>query len=1510
MKQKLIIYGNNMYKEVDFDEDYSGSLTIGTDKACQIAFRRDRFLAGFIFRIDRQENGPFIISCNDSVYLTKNGNLKEYVRQLELGEHISLCYDFSETEIFGIDFIPCFDAVGNDYEMAIDCRNINEFTIGGQVGCTIRIDAPLLYNDVVYLRKAENGYEVDLSNATLGVEINGFMPRQNVCFLRNGEFISLKGYSFCVNDGMLYTTKNITVMTNQKCSTVSNQKNHYEYPKFIKNARQKFKTPDDKLEVLQPTAKDESDEDSFLMNVMPMFVNMLIMVGLRSVMGGGMMFAIYFGATMTVSLIVTIINFVQKKKKKVEKEEKRKKVYMEYLAKKEDEIIKLRERERVVSNYMNPSLSNYMTFINDFDNRLFEKTREDDDYLRVRLGDGVVSSQCQVEYQHDEYVETEDDLKEFPEALHDKYEYVNAMPVCLDLKDVNAVGFIGNRTKLYQMEKNLIMEFAASHFYKDIKLFLIMDEEDVPLFSWARWLQITYNEHNKMRNFMYDADSAKLTLEFLYSELSMRESLGGVAEGMQDYVVMVFRSELISNHPVSKFIDKANSLGFRFIFFEEYEEFVNIACSTRIFLNDDKNSGYVQKIDDGEKIQTFDYEHITRKNAEIAAKKLACVYVDEVNLENSLTKNITLFELLNIMSPYDLNLGNRWSNSKIYKTMAAPIGVKTGDEVVYLDLHEKYHGPHGLVAGTTGAGKSEILQTYILSMATLFHPHEVGFIIIDFKGGGMVNQFKDLPHLNGAITNIDGNEVERSLLSIKAELIKRQELFAEQEVNHIDDYIKAFKEGKAQTPLPHLILIVDEFAELKSEQPEFMKELISAARIGRSLGVHLILATQKPAGVVSDQIWSNSKFKLCLKVQNKNDSNEVLKSPLAAEIREPGRAYLQVGNNEIFQLFQSAYSGASASNDGIASQKKFAITNVELSGARRLIYEQKPNSADGGETQLKAIVNYVKEYCDTNRIEKVPDICLPSLAEIIPVTSEGFTNNTTDVIVPVGIVDDPSRQRQYVETFNFSQNNLFILGSSQSGKTNLIQTMIRGLAENYSPKDVNIYILDFASMILKNFETLNHVAGVVTSSEEEKFKGFLKIMQTTIQQRKKALSQLGLSSYSSYRESGKTDMPQIVVFLDNWVSFRGYFADYEDIFITMSRESVSVGISLVITAAQGNGIGFKILSNFAKRTSLYCNDSSDYGVLFDSCRKRLPDIPGRGIIELNKQFYECQYYLAFAAEKEFEKIGLIKDFIKQMYEKYGDSYVSGIPEIPSSVTESYMVKQFGAKYLPYEIPLGMEFASIGKRTIDLETAFVQSFTGSGVEMKKTYINYMLNRLISNNDKAPVNIHIVDDASDSDYVSFKEKVESYVTDLDGTKEIITKVSDRLNERLENQKSGSLDLKNTPLELIVVNSQEMMKLIGSETEMSNKFKSISSSLRKMKVCFLLTNVENALLGFSSGELLKTIRENRSVVAFENIKNIKLLDIPMGVAREFKKDLENNDAYMFSGDNIEKIRVVERV
>lgn len=195
----------------------------------------------------------------------------------------------------------------------------------------------------------------------------------------------------------------------------------------------------------------------------------------------------------------------------------------------------------------------------------------------------------------------------------------------------------------------------------------------------------------------------------------------------------------------------------------------------------------------------------------------------------------------------ELEIQNRWKRNLAYKSLAVPLGLRSAKDILFLNLHEKAHGPHGLVAGTTGSGKSELIQSYILSLAVNFHPYEVGFLLIDYKGGGMADLFRTLPHHLGTITNLDGNGSMRTLACVKAELSQRQRIFRAFGVNHMNGYMKLFRAGKAAEPLPHLFIICDEFAELKKEQPEFMKELVSAARIGRSLGVHLILATQKPA---------------------------------------------------------------------------------------------------------------------------------------------------------------------------------------------------------------------------------------------------------------------------------------------------------------------------------------------------------------------------------------------------------------------------------------------------------------------------------------------------------------------------------------------------------------------------------------------------------------------------------------------------------------------------------------
>ena len=775
-------------------------------------------------------------------------------------------------------------------------------------------------------------------------------------------------------------------------------------------------------------------------------------------------------------------------------------------------------------------------------------------------------------YKKQEKLEIEDDLSLLPEQTASFYKELQNAPVICDLKNVNAVGITGEEADRFELLKLIVTDVALRHFAADVKLFFVAEKEHAGRMHLFRFLPGAYCVQTDTRGIVTDDESKTLIFEYLYKELTMR------AQEKRSYphLLIFFYDEYgYKKHPISQFTEKGKDLGVTFLFFGQTRADIPVGCDYVVQLS----GGYRGVlINAAEKSKTVPFvsSQISDTLAVRIVRTLAPVCTDEVSLEGELIKNISMFKMLNILSVEDLDLKARWSASKVTKSMAAPVGVsKTG--IVMLDLHDKAHGPHGLVAGTTGSGKSEILQTYILSMATLYHPYEAAFVIIDFKGGGMVNQFAQLPHLLGAITNIDGNAINRSLKSIKAELQKRQKYFAQADVNHIDKYIRKYKAGEVSEPLPHLIIIVDEFAELKAEQPEFMKELISAARIGRSLGVHLILATQKPAGQVNEQIWSNSRFKLCLKVQSKEDSNEVLKSPLAAEIKEPGRAYLQVGNNEIFELFQSAYSGVPEREDE-GTGKAFTIYEVPDGGKKVPVYVKKKNKGqEGMNNQLEAIVSYVSEYFRSIQIPQLPDICLPPLRECIefpPVSKEAVQEQKKEVgfYAWIGVYDDPDHQNQDQYAVNLSAANMIIIGSAQTGKTTILQNVIRSLSEQYTPDEVAIYIIDFASMVLKNFETLNHVGGVVSSSEDEKLKNLFKMLWEEMETRKEKLLSVGVSSFVAYKEAGRTDMKQIVLIIDNLTALKELYFQDDDELLNLCREGITVGISIVIANAQTAGI--------------------------------------------------------------------------------------------------------------------------------------------------------------------------------------------------------------------------------------------------------------------------------------------------------------------------------------------------
>lgn len=1504
MDYKLSIHGKNFYKEIALSKDWAKGLSIGTTKACQMRFSRESYDFEFSIHI-ASKNGQWKAETTAPVCLRKKDEKESCVQYLMPLDRVTVIDEVSKEEMFVMEFSIDFADKTPGFDKMICCKAVREFTLGGVPGCTVRILDPVLAGDYLsFVQEADRWY-VNAEHARYGMLVNGCPAHRSKMELHEKDIVTVNGFSFYWSNGYLYTSAETEVETSFDTERSIQQKNHLQYPRFVRSARQRFVIPEQKIDILAPKLRPEEPRKNLVMTLMPMLVSMGMMVMMRASMGGNKLLILMCAVMSGMSVVMGVLNYrndgIQYKKSLVRREND----YNRYIAEQEAKIQALQDKERIISVQKYPSLQEELQYVKDFDARLFEKQKSHDDYLHIRIGEGTVLSRCEIGYKEQEYRQVEDPLMDYPEKIHEKYRYIPDMPVTLDLSAVNGIGFLGDRTHLYQMTKNLILSFGIEHYYQDVRLYLLMDREDRKYFEWSRWFR-NFRGENGLRNFGYDEDSSKVMLENLYAQLCEREKMKEQEiKKLPVNIVFIYRSDLLGAHPVSNYLDMAAKMGFVFLFFEEYAEKLNPCCDKRIFLDSGDYGGYIQDIEDGEQLQHFRYDHIPAAKAAEAAVRMACVYVDEVSLEASLTKNITLYQLLGISNVYDLNLSERWARSRIYDSMAAPLGVKSGDEIVYLDLHEKYHGPHGLVAGTTGSGKSEILQSYILSMATLFHPYEVGFIIIDFKGGGMVNQFRDLPHLNGAITNIDGAEINRSLSSIKAEIKKRQKLFAEYEVNHINDYIRLFKQGTARQPLPHLILIVDEFAELKSEQPEFMKELISTARIGRSLGVHLILATQKPSGVVNDQIWSNSKFKLCLKVQTQGDSNEVLKSPLAAEIREPGRAYLQVGNNEIFQLFQSAYSGAPVPNGAMGETKRFKISKVDFNGQREMIYEQKPKEEKGRETQLDAIVAYVEEYCRLNHIERLPDICLPSLAAFIPYSDKDYENTGTDICVPLGVYDDPDNQYQGIMDVNLSQGHTFIVGSSQMGKTNILQNIIRGIASAYSSSDVQLYLLDFASMVLKNFEGLKHVGDVIVYSEDDKLKNFFKMMEQELAKRKDLLSGMGLSSYSAYRESGQKSLPQIVIMLDNAGAFREMFPSQDEKLLKLAREGSSVGISLIITAQQTAGLGYRYLSNFPKRFALYCNDSGEYSSVLDRCRRGLSSIPGRCLFSMNKTIYEGQIYIAFPAEKEIDRVREIRAFIEQINQKDAGTGAVKTPVMPDKVTAKMLFDMLESQRKepaePYTLPLGVNFDNMEVDNINFLKYKIFGVYGENTLGRRDFILYTVQVLTERRQEAPAEIYILDDR-ERELEELEPHVSYYTDSADDGCQKFREVCQRILKKDSTHPDGGA------LAYLILNNRTLYEMVGSDETLMKQVRNCLIERQDCRFTFALTNLPETHLQLKATPFVKLLKDANNLFIFRQLQDIRLFDVSTQMRKHFIKPLQSHEMYFKCGDYFAKYKTAD--
>lgn len=997
------------------------------------------------------------------------------------------------------------------------------------------------------------------------------------------------------------------------------------------------------------------------------------------------------------------------KKTNLVKEAARQTAYSEYLAQMERLIQKeiVHQEQNLRTN--DSCIADYLAKLKAYPLQIWERTPKHTDFLHLRLGSGRLPLNANIQYQKRHFSVEQDALLDAMYQFGEKERWLHNVPICLPLSERCVCGMFASHRLLLDYAKALILQLSILYSYDEVKLVVLYNNHDEEELSFVRWLPHVMNNEQSVRFIATNFEEAKILSSDLSDIIEYRKSMNSeqIKDALPYYIILCLDKQLASRlECLHSLLDSKENIHFSFLAMYERLKDLPKECTAVIELKDTANGILTLLNNTCENPIPFCIDIPEYLNTQQAVEVLSNTRLEFNSSSFQLPKRYTFLEMLDVGMVEHINLIDNWSSSNPTKSLAAPIGIDSYGEPFTLDIHERIHGPHGLIAGMTGSGKSETIISYILSMAINYHPHDVAFILIDYKGGGMAKAFENIPHTAGIITNLDGNAIKRSLLSMQSELHRRELIFQkvsrQHNISNIDiyKYQKLYREGKVSEPLPHLIIISDEFAELKKDQPDFMDALTSTARVGRSLGVHLILATQKPGGIVDDQIRSNSRFRLCLKVQDKGDSSEMMGRADAAELIDTGRFYLQVGNNEVFELGQSAWAGATYHPSAkVIKELDDSIAVISTNG--RIISEVNTDrfaDTKNARKQLDAITSYIAKISQEEHIlqwrmwlDPIPSkIYADALTQKYAIKKEPpFELNPV-----IGEYDDPTHQKQDILRVPITTDgNTVVYGSSGSGKTMFLETLCYSLMNQHSPDEVNLYIMDFGSETMTAFSGAPHVGDVILSHEEEKVNNLFKLMYGKLERRKKVLADFG-GSLQQYNLQSNTPEPNIVIIINNYANFTELYESKLGDISYLTREGTKYGIYFVLACSGVNNVRFTLLQNFKNLYCLQLNNTSDYATVVGKTGGLVPEKHlGRGLICIEKNRV-LEFQTAHVTRQD-PPYPFYRGFCKELTATYPGKKATRIPMLPETVSIAFLsgVTHFADLH---NVPIGVE-----KETLDI-----------------------------------------------------------------------------------------------------------------------------------------------------------------------------------------------------------------
>lgn len=900
--------------------------------------------------------------------------------------------------------------------------------------------------------------------------------------------------------------------------------------------------------------------------------------------------------------------------------------------------------------------------------RLWERRAVDQDALDLRIG--LTSLPARVEFVPEKGAPTGAEVPPPPTA--------RSVPATLPLPLLGVIGLAGPADASRGLARWLVAQAAALHSPRDLQIVILAaDPAASQHWNWVRWLPHCAPRKGEACFALVGSDpaSAGSRVAELAGEVSERlakasSMTGGLRDDAQTaspdlgpkILVVLDGARLLRRIPgMPQILAAARRAGVYSVCIDESERLLPEECAVVASWDAEQPGRVTLRGSGSEALGPVLADQVSPAWADRMARALAPVRdVSRDDPDAAIPAAARLLDLIGMPDPDAGAIAAGWGRLGAGTTV--PIGIGA-DGPFSVDL--RADGPHGLIAGTTGAGKSELLQTIIASLAVANRPDSMTFVLIDYKGGSAFKDCARLPHTVGMVSDLDGHLTQRALASLSAELKRREEVLLHAGAKDIEDYWDTMRTRRDLAPLPRLVLIIDEFASLVTELPDFVTGLVGIAQRGRSLGVHLLLATQRPAGVVSADIRANTNLRIALRVTDAEESSDVIDAPEAAYIAKstPGRCYVRSGAAAPVAV-QSARIGGRRPGAGTVEASAQVIPVPWASLGRPVPVLARPAEDDGTMvTDLSVLVDAIAGAAAKLGVPEQPSPWLPPLAQVVTldelaVAQAGAPGELPPA--PYGLTDVPAEQAREPLTLDLAHGgHLVVAGAARSGRSTVLRTIAGSVAAHASPADVHIYAIDCGTGALLPLTGLPHCGAVVTRDQTDRLERLLGKLRGEITRRQQLLAAGGFAGLAEQRahESGDK-LPWMLLLVDWWEGLVAAYEQYDygrliDALLQTLREGAAVGLRAVVTTDRAALLG-QPGTVFGQRMLLRLADKSDAtlaGVSERSMPSHQP--PGRVILEAASDPLEAQIAMLDADPSGPAQVAALRRLGSQSQERYG-----------------------------------------------------------------------------------------------------------------------------------------------------------------------------------------------------------------------------------------------------------------